>query len=195
MKITHLVIGILCILTVLSIPIFAYTTTKIDAPPTGFTTQQSTSVNVSGMLNASAYPAREFEDQTSFANITIMNKSCQSCAYNVHSSYSVNISNKNGSVDIFWNKTITLTSGYNWIYLNFTNASIRSQPFHAATEERIINIDPDQFVLNIFNMGIKFGDANLIDCSTATLGLIIFNASADTFRGCTTQGYVPLNTS
>lgn len=186
--ITSLIIGLMLIVSAL-----AYTTTQITAPTADFETQESQSVNVSGMVNASAFPdIRELN--SSLINITIMNKSCQSCGYDAHSSYIINVSNQNGSLDVFWNQTITLQPGYNWIFLNFTNVSVAVLPAHTVTEARIINIDPERFILDIGDLGLKMGDANEVACSATTRGLIKYNAS-DGFMGCTANGYKSLNSS
>ena len=60
-------------------------TVRITAP-TSFETQSSTSVNVSGGIDASQFPDLNQTFNRTMVNVTIMNKSCSTCAYGAHSS-------------------------------------------------------------------------------------------------------------
>ncbi len=129
----------------------AFTTNEISAP-TAYSTSATTTVNISGMVNISAFPyldnfIREGLLNGTYANIsrhvvnfTILNKSSSSGAYGQLASFAVNVTNDTSSKVNFWNYTATVTNdtsskvnfwnytatlkeGRNWIRINFTNIS------------------------------------------------------------------------
>lgn len=146
---------------VLAIAVTGFSSIQITAPTSTFETQSTTSVNVSGGLNATAYPELKHGDRI---QVKIYNKSCHSCGYTNHSSYTLNITNSSQTEP--WNKTITLVAGYNWIFLNFTNVTKAVKPNHRVTSARIINVDPDMYTLNIggfdtINFTLDKGDISI----------------------------------
>lgn len=167
----------------------AYTTTEITAPPAGFTFTTSTSVNISGGINASGFPDLFVNGSIdAWIGVMIMNKSCQSCSYDNHSNYVIKASN--GSTSVFWNQTITLGEGYNWIYLNFTNATVAVLPAHTVTEVRIINVDTEKYKLNVggfnkINFTVDVGNISTAG-NVRISGCIQLNCSQA--GGCTTWG-------
>ena len=170
---------LICISLVLGV-VAAYTTTELLYPATNFATQKSTTVNVSGGINSSniLFPliGESSYNDSRYVEVKIMNKSCFTCSYGNHSSYVIKSSNSTG--DIFWSTTITLGSGYSWIFLNFTNVTKVAGNSYAgsATTARVINIDPQTEPT----------------CNTASRGLIVYSDALG-FRGCTTGGYKSLN--
>lgn len=159
-------------------------TYQITAPPSTFTTQSSTSVNVSGNVNVTYYGILNGSNPNLKIEVMIMNRSCSTCSYDNHSNYIIN-----GSEGAFWNQTITLGSGYNWIYLNFTNATaIGGVASHVTTSANVINIDPDMYKLNIGGsdkINITLDTGNLATAGTVT--------SAGYLTGANTGGTYQLN--
>lgn len=170
---------------ILIIALSAFLTIEIT-DPTSLTSQTSTSVNVSGGINASAY-----DDLTGgeMIGVMIMNKSCSSCVYSNHSNYIIRPSNSTNNIG--WNRTITLSPGYNWIYLNFTNVTnIRGQKYAGSvgSDVSIVNIDPDRYILNVgglnqINFTLDAGNITLAG-NIKVAGCIQYNCS----YACVTLG-------
>ena len=165
----------------------AFTTVEITAP-SDLTYQNSTSVNISGGINITAFPYLSADSGSSDVNITrhtvnvtILTKTTSSGTYSIlASSLPLTINASNDTVKNFWNYTATLPEGRNYIRLNFTNVSRNADGSYggALTAERIVQIDTAPFLLNFsgklhlenFNLSANSPDGTRWECGVNDTG-------------------------
>src|SRR3990167_3396952 len=218
MKKIIVVLGLLILLTV---SVMSFTINQITAP-TSYSTSATTSINISGGINITNFPYLQIVNQsfsnfsTHVINVTILNKSCSSCAYGILASslsLTVNATNISGNTNNFWNFTATFKEGRNWIRLNFTNVSRADDVSFGGslTDEVIVDIDTTKYKLIVggksgflklnlstdtgliqTDYGLQTGGAATASCGATTRGLIIYN-STQGFIGCTDAGWKALN--
>ena len=172
-------------IAVFVIPIWAFTTVEITAPTT-LTYLQTTSVNISGAINISAFPylfENHFSDNNTVRhvlNITILTKTTSAGAYSIlASSLSLTYNASNDTVKNFWNFTATLPEGRNIIRLNWTNVSRADDGSFGGvlSAERIVQIDTQPNFINFSsilhleeNLSMNSGDGTRFDCGPNDAG-------------------------
>ena len=182
----------LALITIFSV--IAFTSNEISAP-SAYVTLTSTSVNISGAVNASAFSGLS---QGDVVNVTILNKSSNGGDYGILESSLLSRINASGtSKHVFWNQTVTLARDTrHWIILNFTNATSGG----SLSSERIIDIDIDFFTIQVgqfgtINLSVDTGNINvsgivksralvlenstqvLDDCDSGRAGELLFNGT------------------
>ena len=174
MKLKTISLSILmALLTIFSV--MAYSTVTKTAPINNYQPQTTLTVNVSGGINASGFSA--LSTAGAQINVTILNKSSLNGDWGLYnpSGYIVNASN--GSIDFFWNVTITLTEGIHWIALNFTNSSgLANATDGTLSNITAIEIDLDYNIITIgqdvINLSTDTGNINISGILSADGGIV-----------------------
>jgi len=172
----------------------AFTYNQITAPAE-FYTSSSLEVNISGGINISAFPYLKTTGNNATShviNVTILNKSSSSGSYGIlANSLSLTINASNYTEQKFWNYTATLTEGYNWIRLNFTNVSRNDDGSFGGslTAERIVNVDTKAFMITVgqfdtINISTKEGDINISGKYKSTKNNMTFTTLSGTVVYC-----------
>lgn len=160
---TIILIIVIALLTIISV--IAYSTVEKTAPFTEYQIFTTTSINISGGVNASG--ASGLTNAYDIVNVTILNKSSSAGAYgilNVSGQRHHLVNASNGTTNVFWNFTATLTEERHWIRINFTNASsVWNETM--LTNETVFDIDVDYDVITIgqdvINLSTVTGNINI----------------------------------